>query len=127
MWKWWKDAAQEARQARFAALSAERRMALERPGSAQAADVQLRLGSEPAPCAQGACMDAEQEAWKAELQVGPAWHGMGATGDEACFVCGSMVLDLSLTCDASQRERSTLWRSARCNWLHAAFLCVVRR
>ncbi|KAI7841169.1 hypothetical protein COHA_005135 [Chlorella ohadii] len=69
VWKWWKDEAQEARQARFAALSAERRMALERPGSAQAADVQLRLGSEPAPCAQGACMDAEQEAWKAELQA----------------------------------------------------------
>lgn len=73
MWKWWKDAAQEARQARFMASTPERRMALERPGSAAAAAVQLQLGSDLAPCASGACLGAEQEAWKAELQVGAGW------------------------------------------------------
>lgn len=72
MWKWWKDAAQEARQAHFAGQAAKRRVALERPGSVQAAAPQLQLGSEPAPCAAGACEGAEQEAWKAELQVRPA-------------------------------------------------------
>lgn len=69
VWKWWKDAAQEARQARFVASTPERRMALERPGSAAAAAVQLQLGSDLAPCASGACLGAEQEAWKAELQA----------------------------------------------------------
>lgn len=75
VWKWWKDAAQEARQARFAATAFERRMALERPGSAQVAAAQLHLGSEPAPCAAGDCYgaDPEQEAWKAELQVRASW------------------------------------------------------
>lgn len=90
MWKWWKDAAQEARQARFAAQAADRRMALERPGSAQAAAVQLQLGSERAPCAAGACEGAEQEAWKAELQVGLGTAAAAVPGQErgCCIATG---------------------------------------
>lgn len=115
VWKWWKDAAQEARQARFAAQAADRRMALERPGSAQAAAVQLQLGSERAPCAAGACEGAEQEAWKAELQVGSGRRQLQYLGRSvnAALLQQVRLVPAVAACTAPSAFRWRNWRGAR--------------